>query len=1117
MSLSLEHLDGCVPVTGLKAIQYGALSLVLRGQGQFASVIDARDGKLLSRVRVFRRNNIHGFMIDESRRHDQTKVDILVWGGQSLRILSISTHDDQTTLVHETAEYVAPDWVYDICASNVDDTLAFAYAITGHNSLLSVHSVDTPDSRYRRAIRLKRVVTGVKSTLYSANVVALSPSHILMAAGTVFGEIIVWSCFREQDPKNSTNGTSSSIHHFFTGHDGSVFGVSISEEIVLAAGKKPTRLLASCSDDRTVRVWNISDCFYATSADASAYSTDDGFALRSTGFGSTAPVNIAGGSEIAVAKEWGHVSRIWGVYFLPIRDTVTRKVNLVSRGEDATCQLWRVDLKPQASRETRYDLRNISILNHHVVIYTGGGDGGISAFELDYFGKAADDIQLPDDSPYNSRTMVKFAHSRTSNVPRLFTFVSKDSLITVSETGAVQVGTVDFLSSGQFEAKPRVTWQNMAVEEDLRSVASIAALPSREIALIGSSSRCAIETGEDLDAFDTSARDLFYIEFGENGDHQTRRIRISIPAKFEVTVATAFCHDKYLALGGKGGALLVYKLDFQADSLEYFFCNYRAQDKDKNILRCILPIDDPDSRTGYILSGGQDGRFCVHRLVQSTEGTAEIRLVHQALTPFPHIEGAYFDVKTGDLMLMGGKGVSFILWNETTQTEVMVLECGGARRILDFMPSPDILGSGIFAWNHQRALHVLVADSVPSRPLRIGSHGRELKSLAVGYRRDESSNTLMPYIASVGEDTAIRISVPALSEITTATTTTSGDNKWNPLHCLRVMTHHVTGLQQVQWSADARFLFSSGGREEFFVWRIRSVPRLGLAALREGVCPRESLDLELRVMSFDVLRLETTKVGAERFLVALVYSNSTVKVFLYTSYSGCGTFDLLLRGTYSSNCLTEVHFVEIGSTRFLVTGATDGYIAFWPLTSITPLIDSGDDTTTESSIEFSIHHAIHTSSIKSLETRKLSASCQLLVSGGDDNSLSVTTFQINSGKPIITTVSVPNAHASAITAIKILDVATVRNDQSGSAGVVVNVASSGNDQRVKLWRIRIDNTKQAAEEAIRVSLDVDWYCAVADIAAMDVMEMPSTNSNAKERVLVVAGVGMEMLRLVPPS
>lgn len=231
---------------------------------------------------------------------------------------------------------------------------------------------------------------------------------------------------------------------------------------------------------------------------------------------------------------------------------------------------------------------------------------------------------------------------------------------------------------------------------------------------------------------------------------------------------------------------------------------------------------------------------------------------------------------------------------------------------------------------------------------------------------------------------------------------------------------------------------------------------------------------------------------------------------------------MLLQGTYSSNCLTEVHFIEIGSARYLVTGATDGYIAFWPLPSIAALIDSHSHSHSHSrdeaaAIEWTIHHAIHTSSIKSLEITQISETCQLLIGGGDDNSLSITTVRFAHSNPVINTVRVPNAHASAITATKVLDVRG-HNNESGS--IVVDLASSGNDQRVKLWRVTVGSSSSSSssstKEIISVSLDVNWYCAVADVAAMDVMEMPaaSGNNSEGERVLVVAGVGMEMLRLV---
>lgn len=217
-----------------------------------------------------------------------------------------------------------------------------------------------------------------------------------------------------------------------------------------------------------------------------------------------------------------------------------------------------------------------------------------------------------------------------------------------------------------------------------------------------------------------------------------------------------------------------------------------------------------------------------------------------------------------------------------------------------------------------------------------------------------------------------------------------------------------------------------------------------------------------------------------------------------------------------------MHFIEVGSTRFLLTGATDGYVAFWPLPEFAMLTSRARDTlAVPEAVKWSIHHSIHASSIKSLETIRLSATCQLVVGGGDDNALSVTTFRLptttstTTTEPVITTIAVPNAHASAITALKILDCChsspTGSRDEQDS--VTVEIASSGNDQRVKLWRVTIDSTKTVSQ-TINIALLVNRYCAVADIAAMEVMEMPGADGTM-DRVLVVAGVGMELLRLLP--
>lgn len=195
-----------------------------------------------------------------------------------------------------------------------------------------------------------------------------------------------------------------------------------------------------------------------------------------------------------------------------------------------------------------------------------------------------------------------------------------------------------------------------------------------------------------------------------------------------------------------------------------------------------------------------------------------------------------------------------------------------------------------------------------------------------------------------------------------------------------------------------------------------------------------------------------------------------------------------------------------GSKVFLVTGATDGYIAVWPVDWIMRE-ESGkfsvDVSSTVQALKWELHHAVHTSSIKTLEHEEILPGYQILLSGGDDNSLSVTLVKLDNDVRVVSSTCVANAHASAITAVKILN---CRTDTT----TTIEIASSGNDQRVKLWSVVVDLEKKTQEQVISISLKTDRYCPVADIAAIDDMQIADSAGTTK-RVLVLGGVGTEML------
>lgn len=211
-------------------------------------------------------------------------------------------------------EIPAPDWVFYACfLPSVHGGIPRVAVITAHNALLVF-------SPYGGWVEL---ATGERCMLYSAHLLHLPTDsehedRILVAAGTVFGEILLWST--TLTPKGRVD-----LHYRLLGHEGSIFGVNISPVY-----SSRIRYLASCSDDRTVRIWDIT---HLPSSDLSPEEKDG--QDNNTGFNHTPSK-----SNDCIAVGWAHTARIWAVRFLP-EPTATGDICLLSTSEDLTSRFWR--------------------------------------------------------------------------------------------------------------------------------------------------------------------------------------------------------------------------------------------------------------------------------------------------------------------------------------------------------------------------------------------------------------------------------------------------------------------------------------------------------------------------------------------------------------------------------------------------------------------------------------------------------------------------------------------------------------------------------------------------------------------------------------------------------
>ena len=450
-NLSFQQLTSLLPITSLSFLpsRHISESLLLSGEGSHCKIYSPCTAQVLHTRKIFSREAIRGIAFeqdpicpstgaageaegsvgggrngnggengDRDGDGDEDEEDeiqggdrrILFWGGNRLVITTLqeliadspgssmvdngrASYNDNNSL----KETPVADYIH--CAffiRRISATPPLVGVVTSHNVLL-LYDLD----------QQKMVGTqgmGEQCILYSATGLFVPDEdsvdgggRVIVAAGTVFGEILVWSAPIEPPPPHivppptvsadatrvglhgrsysvdseswtelASGSTSDSegegweevtkstvlgsragtprghrrrkkrgveLHYRLKGHEGSIFGVDISPRLDLGicGGKK--RFLVSCSDDRTVRVWDISKVDQVAEADGDEelFLGDGNWAgkqaeslawdelamgeLRETGF-MPAVKEKEGPKGDCVAIGWGHQARIWNCRFL---------------------------------------------------------------------------------------------------------------------------------------------------------------------------------------------------------------------------------------------------------------------------------------------------------------------------------------------------------------------------------------------------------------------------------------------------------------------------------------------------------------------------------------------------------------------------------------------------------------------------------------------------------------------------------------------------------------------------------------------------------------------------------------------------------------------------------
>uniref|UniRef100_A0A493T2M6 tRNA (34-2'-O)-methyltransferase regulator WDR6 n=1 Tax=Anas platyrhynchos platyrhynchos TaxID=8840 RepID=A0A493T2M6_ANAPP len=923
--------------------------------------------------------------------------------------------------------------------------------------------------------------------------------RLALAAGTAMGDVVLWRAAEAEEPRRRLRG-----------HRGAVLALSYAA---------PRGLLASASEDRSVRLWAVGEL---------------------------------GGSGEAVCLLlcYGHGARVAAV--------ALRGPSPVSAGEDGACLEWGGggDVR-RARRGHRGALRALALRPAGGCLATGGSDGGARLW------KPRRDAPSP----------VAVALGAPGR-PRAVRLAGPHRVLALGEAGGLEVYE---------EAAGRwVPLLGPAATPGPRGVLAVTPLPGGTdtlCALAGGHGHLLVFTLDQpkhaarLRLFEGAVMGLSWaprpglplvtalLASGPHGEMlwldvtccPGRAPSVRLMGRYRLppcrqrwhTCAAFLPQGGLLVCGDRRGSLLLFHCssspgtDTENSSTADRGSPVGEDSESESELSCLshdgtLPVEEPLSvlfglhgkagvtsvscHKDYIYSTGRDGCY---RQLRLQGRQLEVLWKHRPCKGLQWIEELRF-TPGGDLLVLGFHADNFVVWSTRTGENLHCIPCGGGHRSWSYCSSP-LAETFTYIKSGDVMLYSSEAEPCEQQVLLESLHGREIACVRrLGAVQAPSHHPINVFVTGSEDTTACVLTLSEQSRAAVPLARLSD-------HISSVRALALASLVQPDTAGLSALLFSAGGRAQIECYRLLcsadtasesavSCQVIHMASHRlvehwDRMKNRHKLvkmDPETRYMSLSVVPGTTTeKLLAPCKFLAAACSDGSVRLFVLLE----ATQRLLLvaESFHHQRCVLKVeaflHTQAGGERRHLLcSAATDGSVAFWDITA--PIRDAVD----------ALQHAegemqplalgtplltvmAHSCGVNSLHIRELSEGRFLVASGSDDGSIHVCLLEVALSRDeavpepclrILERVSRPCAHAAHVTGIRVL-----QPDLLLSASV---------DQRLSLWRLHWGGL-----EALSTS-----FFHVPDLAELDCWEEAEAGGE-QCWYCVLCGHGLELLRCAAPG